>query len=207
MKGALQTMFLQKLKVVAATAVVVLTLGVGGLAYRAGGQTAPGEQPAPRKPRTELEALRRENQLLKLNLEVVLEKVAALESEVRALRGKTVGKGGTTEADLEQQRDRAAWAARMAKKGFLSRSQAEAEQAKLQKLLGNPFKTREGAELPAKAHADLVKQAEDALRALRNGGAEEQRKAAEALEKALRALKGNMKPGSRLDDSILRPNK
>jgi len=69
----------------------VAVLGATGLAYRAGAQALPQVEnpPLPRveKPRSELEALRRENELLKVNLEVVLEKVRAQENELRALRG------------------------------------------------------------------------------------------------------------------------
>src|SRR5207244_10807961 len=38
------------------------------------------------------------------------------------------------ESDLEQQRDRAAWAQRMLKKGYYTVSQADSEQSKLQSL-------------------------------------------------------------------------
>jgi hypothetical protein len=40
------------------------------------------------KPASELEALRKENELLKLNLQVVLEKVRAQEAELKSLRGQ-----------------------------------------------------------------------------------------------------------------------
>jgi hypothetical protein len=90
MKGALKTMFVAKLKLAVGTFVVVAALGVSGLAYRATGQS---QAPTPEKriagkPLTELEALRKENELLKLNLEVVLEKVRAQEAELRTLRGR-----------------------------------------------------------------------------------------------------------------------
>src|SRR5207249_3634977 len=81
--------FLAKVKVVGAAVLLVAALGLGGVAYHSeavwAGQT---EQASKAKPRSELEALRRENELLKLNLEVVLEKVRAQEAELRALRGK-----------------------------------------------------------------------------------------------------------------------
>src|SRR5207247_1857653 len=80
-------MFLQKIRVMAAMAVVVLALGAGGLAYRAGNRAAAADRPGAGRPPTELEALRRENELLRLNLEVVLEKVRAQEAELRGLRG------------------------------------------------------------------------------------------------------------------------
>jgi hypothetical protein len=84
-KGALKTMLLTKLKVAVGAVMVMAALGTGGLVYRASGQSAPAVTEN-RKPRTELEALRRENDLLKLNLEVVLEKVRAQEAELRSLR-------------------------------------------------------------------------------------------------------------------------
>jgi hypothetical protein len=90
MKGALKTMFLAKLKLAVGTFVIVAALGASSLAYRAAGQAqAPTpEKRAAGKPLTEVEALRRENELLKLNLEVVLEKVRAQEAELRALKGR-----------------------------------------------------------------------------------------------------------------------
>jgi RNA polymerase sigma factor (sigma-70 family) len=87
MKGALQTMLMAKLKVAIGAVMVVAALGASGLAYKASGHPA-AERKLDGKPRSELEALRRENELLKLNLEVVLEKVRAQEAELRALRGR-----------------------------------------------------------------------------------------------------------------------
>jgi hypothetical protein len=90
-------MWIAKMKVVVAAVFAVVALGVG-VAYRSEAvQAEQVEQASPVKPRSELEALRRENELLKLNLEVVLEKVRTLEKEVRALRGKP----GLPEAGLE----------------------------------------------------------------------------------------------------------
>src|SRR5439155_27067384 len=44
------------------------------------------------------------------------------------------GKIKTAESDVEQQRDRAAWAQRMVKKGYQTVSQAQAEQSKLESM-------------------------------------------------------------------------
>jgi len=94
MRGVLQTMFLTKLKLTAAVAVVVAALAAGGLVYQAGGVVGPAQAaPEGGKPATELEALRRENDLLKLNLEVVLEKVRTQGEELRALRGRKAEAG------------------------------------------------------------------------------------------------------------------
>lgn len=88
MKGVLKTMFIAKLKTVAGVvALAVLTLGFGSAAYQTvGAQNTPGASQKVGKSSNELEALRRENELLKLNLQVVLEKVRAQETELRTLR-------------------------------------------------------------------------------------------------------------------------
>jgi predicted DNA-binding protein (UPF0251 family) len=77
MKGAMKTMFLAKLRTVIGTSVVAVALGLGGLIYNAelvpGGAQAADEA----KPKSELEMLRKENELLKMNLRVTLEKIIA----------------------------------------------------------------------------------------------------------------------------------
>jgi RNA polymerase sigma factor (sigma-70 family) len=89
MKGVLKSMFLTKLKMMVGTVMVVTALGACGLVYRASGQSAsPAEKRSDGKPKSELERLRHENELLKLNLEVVLEKVRAQEAELRALKAQ-----------------------------------------------------------------------------------------------------------------------
>lgn len=82
-------MFLTKLKMIVGAAMIVTALGTSGLVYQASGQSAsPAEKPSDGKPRSELERLRHENELLKLNLEVVLEKVRAQDAELRALKAQ-----------------------------------------------------------------------------------------------------------------------
>ena len=98
MRGVLQSMFIAKLKLIAGAMMVVTALGTTGLVYRAAGQPAPAEPRREGKPSSEVEALRRENELLKLNLEVVLEKVRAQEAELRALRGPSRARTGPTAA-------------------------------------------------------------------------------------------------------------
>jgi RNA polymerase sigma factor (sigma-70 family) len=87
MKGVLKTMFLTKLKLAMATVPVVGAVGTGGFAYQTG-QPAPAKAGAAAKPASELEALRRKNELLELNLQVVLEKVRAQEEKIRALEDR-----------------------------------------------------------------------------------------------------------------------
>lgn len=81
-KGAMKTMLVNKLKWVIGTVMLVTLLGAGGLVYQASGQSAAGDK----RGLSEVEALRRENELLKLNLEIVLEKVRTQEKEIHALR-------------------------------------------------------------------------------------------------------------------------
>lgn len=87
-KGALEAMFLTKLKWTVGVVMMAVALGATGLAYRVSGQStpAPAEKEVRDKPPTELEILRREIELLKLKLEVVQEKQRAQEAELRALR-------------------------------------------------------------------------------------------------------------------------
>jgi RNA polymerase sigma factor (sigma-70 family) len=101
-RGVLRAMFFTKLKVAVGVLLAVSALGAGGLAYRSAGVQA--GQPQAERPRNELEALRKENELLKLNLEVVLEKVRAQEKELRALRGRVQAGSsamGTAVADFD----------------------------------------------------------------------------------------------------------
>jgi RNA polymerase sigma factor (sigma-70 family) len=96
MKGALSTMFVAKLKMTIGVVMVALALGATGLAYQASAQSNPASEPKKeKKPLSEVEALRRENELLKLNLEVVLEKVKAQEAELRGLKAQA--KHGVTD--------------------------------------------------------------------------------------------------------------
>jgi RNA polymerase sigma factor (sigma-70 family) len=89
MKGVLKSMFLTKLKLMIGAVMIVTVLGASGLVYRAAGQSeSPAEKQSDGKPKSELERLRHENELLKLNLEVVLEKVRAQEAELRALKAQ-----------------------------------------------------------------------------------------------------------------------
>jgi len=88
MKGVMKAMLLKKLRLVVGAVVVLAALGAVGFGYQAGSGPGAVQAAQPDKPRSEVEALRRENELLKLNLEVVLEKVRAQEAELRTLRGQ-----------------------------------------------------------------------------------------------------------------------
>jgi RNA polymerase sigma factor (sigma-70 family) len=86
MKEVMKTMLLKKLRLLAGVVLVLAVLGAVGLGYQAGGGAGVAQAAEPARPRNDLEALRRENELLKLNLEVVLEKVRAQETQLRELR-------------------------------------------------------------------------------------------------------------------------
>jgi hypothetical protein len=79
----MKAMFMTKLKAAATALVMVVTLGAMVLASRMSYSTAADPPPA-KKPSSELEALRRENELLKLNLRVTLEKLESLEAALKA---------------------------------------------------------------------------------------------------------------------------
>jgi RNA polymerase sigma factor (sigma-70 family) len=88
MNEVAKAMLMTKLKVAVATVMVAVLLGAGGLVYRAAGQGAAGDGRQAGKPRTELEALRHEVELLRFNLEVVLEKCRAQEAELGKYRAQ-----------------------------------------------------------------------------------------------------------------------
>jgi hypothetical protein len=87
MNEVLRAMLMTKLKVYVAVGVVAVLLGVGGVAFRAAGQDrvagepARAENRAEARPLTELELLRREVDILKLQVEV-------MQNDLRALKEK-----------------------------------------------------------------------------------------------------------------------
>jgi RNA polymerase sigma factor (sigma-70 family) len=194
MKGVLQTMLMTKIKFVLGMLLTVAVLAGTGLAYRAGAQVQPTDKPRVEKPRSELEALRRENELLKLNLEVVLEKVKTQEAELRALRGV---EERSKSAELEK-RARVSEALKRVKEAketqaktleSLRRAQeAATERARLNRL-------KAGEEAKKRASDAAVKRLEGTLKALRTAPKfEGQQQAVEALEQALRQLKAQQQP-------------
>jgi RNA polymerase sigma factor (sigma-70 family) len=214
MKGVLRTMFVAKLKLAVAVVMVVTALGAGGFAYQAG-QPGAARAQVSSKPLSELEALRKENELLRLNLQVVLEKVRAQEAELRALgaRGKAGAKATDKRPDnypateaLERKRLEERYRA------LIDKNKAEEDARRLADLEAVRRKAASAGEAdPRKRFAELLdskraetvdplKQVEDALKALR--GAADQNAghtANEAMEKALKALKQlreQMKEGS-----------
>jgi RNA polymerase sigma factor (sigma-70 family) len=86
MKEVMKTMLLRKLRIVVGVVMVLAALGLGGVGYHAGAISATAQAAGPDTPQSELDALRKENELMKLNLLVVLEKVRAQEAELKSLR-------------------------------------------------------------------------------------------------------------------------
>jgi hypothetical protein len=83
----------------ALAAAVAVGLVTSGASFRWAPASAEAQAPSPRpagKPLSELEALRQENELLKVNLRVLLEKVKRQEAELAALGG--AGKPGSSGA-------------------------------------------------------------------------------------------------------------
>jgi RNA polymerase sigma factor (sigma-70 family) len=78
-KGVVRAMSLSKLKAVAAALAVAVALGTGGLLYRGADGPAARAADGPAAP-SEVDALRKENELLKINLQAVLEKLRAQEA-------------------------------------------------------------------------------------------------------------------------------
>ena len=166
-KEVLKTMFLAKLKLAFGAVMVVAALGAGGVAYQVSGPRA--AQAAPEgKPASELEALRKENELLKLNLQVVLEKVRAQEAELRSVKARAGALGKQSAAAAQARYHQAVSAQYEA----LARYQSA-------------FRKVNKEESP-----DPTKLVEAALKAFREAkDPEAKRRAAEALEQAAKKLR------------------
>ncbi len=79
-RGVLRTMTMAKMKAAALVLALTAMVGAGGVLYRgAGGPAAQAADPSPSP--SDADALRKENELLKLNLQVVLEKLRAQQAE------------------------------------------------------------------------------------------------------------------------------
>jgi RNA polymerase sigma factor (sigma-70 family) len=173
MNEVLKAMLMTKLKLAVAAVMVVVTLGASGLVYRAAGQS---EGKSPDRPKSDVEALRHEVELLKFNLELVLEKCRAQEAELRALRGRVqaaaAAKGvGTVFADYDGD-------------GFVDLFVADGSRRRV-------FR-----EVLIKQTAE--QEVEAALKAFREASDNEaKRRAAEALEGALKKLRQQLPPAGK----------
>jgi hypothetical protein len=205
----LKAMLVKKLKIVAGLLLTVaLTFGTGGLVYQTAGAQDTTEKRGATKPRSELEALRHENELLKLNLEVVLEKVKAQEAELRALkkqdatRQKTADERVQAELDQKRAEDDAALAKEKVRRIYsgladLAEIQAEkaAKQAQAQEKTARVLEERllQSTERAQSVRANQLRAIEGALKVLRETPGKEAKRAADELEQAVKKLKEQSK--------------
>jgi RNA polymerase sigma factor (sigma-70 family) len=183
-REVLKAMFIAKLKVVAATAVVLAALG--GIAWQAAGRGLAQAAP-PGKPLSEVEALRKEVELLRLNLLVVLEKVRTQEAELSALRGKAEAAKAT--GKVEWQFVQPVYSENIRR--WVTSVEAVESAPKAATKEKAPQEVRKTLSQALQEIHDPVQQAEKALKALREARDPESRKrAAEALEMAARQLRG-----------------
>ncbi len=178
MKEVMKTMVLKRLRLVLGGILVLAMFALGGIAYQAGGGTgvalaAPADRPA-----SELDVLRRENELLKLNLQVVLEKLRAEESELRDLRSRS-GPGAMMGSGM---------AGGM---GGMSGMRGSGGMMGMAGPVGAGGPSAPGAMRSASGdNVDVVKEAEAAIKQLREArDRDSQRRAADALEKAMKKLR------------------
>jgi RNA polymerase sigma factor (sigma-70 family) len=225
MNEVLRAMLMTKLKLIAAVGFVTVLLGAGGLAYRAAGQApAPPARVAEASPLSELDVLRREVDILKLQVELLQEKMRSQESELSKLKGQVGGKlrtGQPKKAAVPGGRPGMTYAPMTIPAANLAGPYSGSVQPPGTVPAYGPASTQPGlpsqttapvnpylslplspayldkVERPA-PHRDPAQQAEQALKALRespNDG-NVRRKAVEALERALRQLKGYEPPDS-----------
>jgi RNA polymerase sigma factor (sigma-70 family) len=194
MKGVMRAMLLKKLRLAAGAVLVLAALGLAGLGYHAGGGPGAAQAAPPEKPRNELEALRNENELLKLNLLVVLEKVRAQEGEIRELRARPAGGGGAGGmSGMPGGFPGGGGLGGMAGAGPPGLGGGKGLGGLAGLGGGAPMGSGAGGP-PARAESDPVKDAEAAVKALREAkDKESQRKAADALDKAMKKLREQIK--------------
>jgi hypothetical protein len=135
------------------------------------------------KPQNELEALRKEVELLRLNLLVVLEKVRSQEAELTALRGQ---RGGPTTASLHT----------------LGSASAPKETARVLPNYGPPRLEKQPT-LPPHAEANPVPDAEALLQAVRDAKDDASRQ--RLLDLLVRALRQIREQPGRPRDTAPRP--
>jgi hypothetical protein len=195
MKEVLKTMFLTKLKLAVTAVMVAVVLGASGLVYRAAGQGGPEREAG--RPRTEVEALRRENELLKFNLEVVLEKCRAQEAELRTFRAQAAAQNAKRKEDLAQQVDQLM----VERLERLSLDAAMSAQVEHKKALDRLYLDVTGLRLPPmelKKALDPARAVEAAIKELRQARHDADReRALQKLEAALKDLRQQLKPADK----------
>src|SRR5262249_30209292 len=140
------------------------------------------------KPPADADALRKENELLKLNLQLTLEKILAQEAELRTLRGRAEAARGTRLMDPNRE------AALQALSGSRGRDAATLLQL-LNKQVGAAYDLQEIQGLiTSRTAPDPMQEVEAALKALREARDKDaKQRAADALERALKKLRQQLK--------------
>jgi RNA polymerase sigma factor (sigma-70 family) len=195
MKGVMKAMLLKKLRLAVGAVMVLAALGAVGVGYQAGSGSGVVQAAPPDKPANELEALRKENELLKLNLQVVLEKVRAQESELQGRRKQVAAR--------DSKKGTGSWAGQalidMDNDGFpdLYIVDGTSSRLYLNKADGTFEDVSRKAGVQPAPRGDVTgpaKEAESALKALREAKDKEgQRRATEALDRAMKKLREQLK--------------
>jgi hypothetical protein len=202
MKGVMRAMLMKKLRLAAGTVVVLAALGMVGFAHQAAGLMGAAQAAPPEKPVNELEALRKENELLKLNLQIVLEKVRTQEGELQTARKDLAARDANISGlQLSTIVNRNPLAPDL-RFSTLQPFNMNTSGLWLQPYLGPNTMIYQGLSAaptltlpsPKDPVSDATKEAESAVKALREAKDKEGRqRAAEALEKAMKKLKEGLK--------------
>jgi RNA polymerase sigma factor (sigma-70 family) len=188
-EGVVKAMFLSKIKALVAVAfVLVASAGMVGLSYR---PAAAEQGDAPRALADELEALRLEVQSLRKSVDASRERIKALEGEVASLKGRPGATGLKKEVEVEVELRKLADEKALKDQPDLERARRAAEAAAALRKFSDEKRLKDLTTLKEeKKAADPLAEAEAALKALREArDTETQRRAADALEKALQRLK------------------
>jgi RNA polymerase sigma factor (sigma-70 family) len=181
MTGVMKAMLLRKLRLAVGAVMLLVAFGAVGVGYRAGDRSGTAAAAPPDKPAGELETLRKENELLRLNLQIVLEKVRGQETELAGLRKQVTSYLRPTEGAVVADVDSDGWIDVATVNGKLFIAQKDGS-IRWNDVVGQV------------SSATAVKEAEDALKALREAKDKDgRRRATDALEKALKKLREQQK--------------
>jgi hypothetical protein len=213
----MKAMLLKKLVFLVVGVVAVTTaFGVAGVGYRVAGFGGTAQAAPPDKPLSEVEALRKEVELLRLNIQIVLEKVRSQEGELQAAKKQVAAlearplsiapsyaNAPFREFSVFPDVNLPSRNAFQAVLPYLSNEpnanlmrnvlNATATNAPQSFLANQPYLN---ATVPPQQNAapDAVREAECALKALRDAKDKDgRRRATEALEKAMKKLKEQLK--------------
>jgi RNA polymerase sigma factor (sigma-70 family) len=182
MKAGAKAMLIAKWKATLATVTVLVALSAGGLVYSGGGQA---------KPHNDLDALRNENELLKVNLRATLERIRTLETKLGTL---TSQKRGDPVADLTKIHAQAGGAAKQAWNCMACHLASKNDPVDFHSIIPQPVQADKAKADPTAAKGANLSATDFALRAYREALTRQDDKAArrhavDALEKALKSLR------------------